>query len=516
MNCVILAASRGERLEPFTTTRPKTLIPIANQPVLWHRIRACTETGIKHATVVTGYRSEMVQSSLEDEPISGTELATAQVAKDGTPFETVARIARQTGRDCLLLDGDIYSDPELLPDLLKSRSDAPVVALLAYDLNPLYHFRASQAKEKLDSLELVESLSRPQVPRDRKDEEMAQMYAGACLVRPPALGLLEEFGRESQSGSSIDFVKFCLSRGISVGTAISQSFFVNIDYPWELFAAKWLSEELFKKGKEEQIVADSAEISPGAQLRGRVIIGENVSVASGSVVENSMVGDGSRILENSYVVDAFLAKNCSIGPMGYVRNSTLGPESRVGTPSEAPALIGFKQFGLGHHCHAGTGVYGDGVALNAGAIVTAWRGEMVKMRIKGELISAGWGNMGVFMGDHSTLMANAIVMPGRKVGTEAVVGPGVLLYRDLPPYTRIVARQQTEEQLVYRPAPPKGGRRHEIKVVSSQERERVMRYLAEHPEGIDPACAAEELGLPEELVRAVMHKSQTDRQASRG
>jgi len=126
-------------------------------------------------------------------------------------------------------------------------------------------------------------------------------------------------------------------------------------------------------------------------------------------------------------------------------------------------------------------------------------------------MSAGWGNMGVFMGDYSVLLANAIVMPGRKIGTEAVVGPGVLLYRDLPPFTRVIARQQTEEQMVYRPVPPKGGRRSEIKVISPDQQERVMRYLAEHDEEVDLAQTARELGLPEELVLAVIHKFQTDR-----
>ena len=47
MQCFILASSRGERLAPFTRTRPKALIPIANQPVLATRLAHCAAAGLR-------------------------------------------------------------------------------------------------------------------------------------------------------------------------------------------------------------------------------------------------------------------------------------------------------------------------------------------------------------------------------------------------------------------------------------------------------------------------------------
>jgi bifunctional UDP-N-acetylglucosamine pyrophosphorylase/glucosamine-1-phosphate N-acetyltransferase len=495
MQCFVLASSRGERLEPFTRTRPKTLIPIANQPALAARLAQCAAAGLSDATVILGYRGPMIRERFSAAPSLPLAVSWSTVPTDGTAFATIAAAA---AGDCLLVDGDVYGEPELLPALLATRSDADVVILLAHDLNPLYHYRATLAGDRVTALEPVTAMSRSQDPSLRTDEESAGMYAGACLVRGAARGLLADFGRSDTSGSTVDFIRFCLSRGVTVAAATSPARFANIDYPWELFAAKLLSEELFRREAAEIVIAPSAEVSPQAQLRGRVIIGERVRVAAGAVISNATIGDDTDIRENTHLADCFVGRQCAFGPMAYAANSAFGDHSHAGPPAEAPQVIAFGPFGASHHCHAGTGVYGEGVSLHAGVIVTAWRGQMVKMRIKDELLSTGCHIVGAFLGDRSVLNANALIMPGRKIGTGAVVGPGVILYRDLPPHRRIIVRQQTEEDTVYQT-----GRRI-INPVPAEVERRVREYFRERPACVDVALAAEELGLPEELIAAVM------------
>src|SRR3954465_14723962 len=62
MRAVILAAGEGTRLRPYTLDRPKCLVPLAGRPLLeWHT-DALRKAGIDDITIVTGYRSELVDA----------------------------------------------------------------------------------------------------------------------------------------------------------------------------------------------------------------------------------------------------------------------------------------------------------------------------------------------------------------------------------------------------------------------------------------------------------------------
>ena len=57
---VILAAGEGQRLRPFTVTRPKAMISIADKPILQFIIESLARNGIRDIILVVGYRKEQV------------------------------------------------------------------------------------------------------------------------------------------------------------------------------------------------------------------------------------------------------------------------------------------------------------------------------------------------------------------------------------------------------------------------------------------------------------------------
>ncbi len=60
LTAIVLAASRGDELGDFTKDKPKTMVPIQGIPILSHIVDAYQTAGIKHITVVRGYRKEAV------------------------------------------------------------------------------------------------------------------------------------------------------------------------------------------------------------------------------------------------------------------------------------------------------------------------------------------------------------------------------------------------------------------------------------------------------------------------
>ncbi|MCK4723102.1 MAG: NTP transferase domain-containing protein, partial [Dehalococcoidia bacterium] len=57
---IILAAGEGQRLRPFTSSKPKVMIPIANKPILQYVIEALALVGIRDIVIVVGYMKEQV------------------------------------------------------------------------------------------------------------------------------------------------------------------------------------------------------------------------------------------------------------------------------------------------------------------------------------------------------------------------------------------------------------------------------------------------------------------------
>jgi len=60
MKAIIPAAGIGERLRPFTLTRPKVLLPVAGKPILGHILDRIIGAGIREVVIIHGYLGEQV------------------------------------------------------------------------------------------------------------------------------------------------------------------------------------------------------------------------------------------------------------------------------------------------------------------------------------------------------------------------------------------------------------------------------------------------------------------------
>jgi len=63
-------------------------------------------------------------------------------------------------------------------------------------------------------------------------------------------------------------------------------------------------------------------------------------------------------------------------------------------------------------------------------------------RIKGRLESPTEGANATYIGNYSRTGVNAIIMPGVKVGSYSLVGPGVVAYEDIPSNTLVLLKQE--------------------------------------------------------------------------
>lgn len=66
MKVVILCGGKGTRLREETEYRPKPMVPIGNQPILWHVMKIYAHHGFKEFILCLGYRGEIIKGYFRD------------------------------------------------------------------------------------------------------------------------------------------------------------------------------------------------------------------------------------------------------------------------------------------------------------------------------------------------------------------------------------------------------------------------------------------------------------------
>ena len=117
IDCLILAAGKGERLRPLTYKIPKPLIPINGKPIIRHIIDYLNKFGIYSITVNLHYFSTLIKDYLKDEVNYSFEpilLGTAGAIK---PIENKIK------KRLLVVNADTISDVNLF-DLFDSHKNS--------------------------------------------------------------------------------------------------------------------------------------------------------------------------------------------------------------------------------------------------------------------------------------------------------------------------------------------------------------------------------------------------------
>ena len=126
---VILAAGRGDRLQPLTNELPKCLVEVNGEPLLSRALRALAACGLQEAVIVIGHLGEVIRTRIGDQ-FAGVEIHYV----DALDYDTTNNIrslwdARDYfDDDILLLEADVIFDNEVIEALLRQSGSSVAVA----------------------------------------------------------------------------------------------------------------------------------------------------------------------------------------------------------------------------------------------------------------------------------------------------------------------------------------------------------------------------------------------------
>lgn len=170
-------------------------------------------------------------------------------------------------------------------------------------------------------------------------------------------------------------------------------------------------------------VDPSATVSPSAILdcsSGPIRVGSRARICAGAHVQGPVTIGG----------------DCLIGNLAMIRGSTkIGSGSRIGFAAEIKnALIG-ERVAIGPQCFVADSKIEDDVYLGAQVRTSNHRldRQRVKVLCDGRLVDSGREKLGCLIGARSSIGIQAIILPGRIVAPDTLIGPRITVEKNLPP-----------------------------------------------------------------------------------
>ncbi|MFX0076343.1 MAG: bifunctional sugar-1-phosphate nucleotidylyltransferase/acetyltransferase, partial [Candidatus Hermodarchaeota archaeon] len=324
-----MAAGKGKRLHPITSTIPKPMIPVGGKPLLEHSILSLKEVGINEILLIVGYKKEIIKDYFGngftkfgvkiDYIFQDEHLGTAHAVGFAEEFVGTD--------DFLLMYGDLLADPKVFKDVVtlhQKNQDEGLISL----------FEVTHPQEygiiSLDSNGYVEKITEKPTP-DLKLGNLAN--AGIFVFNPQIFNAIKKTKLSIRKEYEFtDSMKILIDdqHGKIKGYVIKDLFWSDIGLPWHLLDA---NEYLLSKS--ERVIEGSIE--------------ENVKI-SGSVI----IGEGTLIRSGSYIIGpCYIGKNSIIGPNAFIRPYTsIGNDCHIGMSEIKNSLI-FSNSAVPHFNYVG-------------------------------------------------------------------------------------------------------------------------------------------------------------------
>jgi len=406
---VLLAAGRGERLWPLTSTRPKPLLPLPGGDSLLTRLMRQLAGLVDGYVVVAppGPMGEMVRAAVEEAGFDARLAVQEESLGTGHAALVGLRALPRGVDEVLVVNGDMFTEPGLFGALVEA--GAPSLAAVRHP-EP-WSYGVVEAGEGGCLRRIREK------PLDAAPG--SPVNAGAYLLPRARLEELLAGLRPSPRGElEITDAVTLLAAEACVHVAEGQWLWLDVGRPWDLFPA--YRRVLDERTRGGQLVEPGAEVDPAARLRGPVYVADGARIGAYTVVEGPAWVEGEA------------------GPLARLRPGTyLLRGAKAGAHTETKNAILFPRAKAPHLNYVGDSVLGEDVNLGAGTVTANLRFDhaTVKVRLKGRPTDTGLKKLGAVMGDHAQTGVNTSTLPGARIGAYAWIYPGLTIGGDVPDCT---------------------------------------------------------------------------------
>lgn len=426
---IILAAGKGTRMR---SELPKVLHKIAGKPLLQHVYDMSSQLQNNSIKIVYGHGAEQVLETLkglnagwfEQEHQLGTGHAVQQVKDQLRADDTV-----------LILYGDVpllkLSTVKQLLALVSTKS----LALLTVHLdNPQGYGRIVRNNQGLVT-KIVEE-------KDASDTETRIREVNTGIMAVQGDQLLKWLSRLNNNNAQgeyylTDIIEMAVADHINIATChprtVDEVLGVNnriqlshLERVYQKEQANRLMERgvtLYDparfdlRGAIENLGQD-IEIDINVILEGKISIGNSVKIGANTRITDSIIEDNVEILANCVIENAVIGQGSRIGPFARLRPDTvLANDVHIGNFVEIKKSSVAEGSKINHLSYIGDSTVGSKVNIGAGTITCNYDGVNKFQTVIGD---------GAFIGSNTQLVAPVTV------GRNATIGAGSTITKDSP------------------------------------------------------------------------------------
>jgi len=448
---IILAAGAGTRIWPYNEVRNKCATPVVNEPAVRRLAKQLREAGIGKLAVVVGAHAGSVRAALHG--LDGVDIAFVSV--QGTPGTALCVQAAlsllDTSQPFAVLYGDVVTTQTTVNHFLKVArgSEAVATALVQPIVPPERRIDWLGAEVKNGRVEYVEGHSR----------DCEHRLCGMYVFSPKAIAAIQHNpgimthvpvgGMPPEEAELAQSLQTLIDDGEEVLAVQVEDYLVDMDKPWHILEANRRVLDEMSRSLSESRIHPTARIHDGAEIKGFVVLGEGSEIGNRVVLEgNVFIGKQTRVVNGAIVGNAVaigdrtrVSDYCLIGAYSVVGNRCI-----VGHGAELDGVM-FDGAYLYHYCEI-SGVVGQSVDIGAATVCGTLRFDDAETihRIKGRREFPLHGADATYFGDFSRTGVNVITQPGVKIGAYTCIGPGVVVYEDVPSRKLILLKQDLVEK----------------------------------------------------------------------
>ncbi|MFF1820857.1 bifunctional UDP-N-acetylglucosamine diphosphorylase/glucosamine-1-phosphate N-acetyltransferase GlmU [Kribbella sp. NPDC058245] len=438
---VIMAAGLGTRMKSST---PKVLHEIGGRSLVGHAVVTARALSPEHLVVVVGNGRELVEAHLTAlDPDVKTAVQEQQLGTGDAVRSGLTAVPAAFDGSIVVTSGDVpLLESETLHELVAEhdKQGNAVTVLTARVADPTGYGRIIPGADGTVAA-IVEH--KDATPEQRQiDEINAGIYVFDAATLRDGLSRLTTDNAQGELYLT-DVLSIARTDGKRVGAYVTddamQTEGVNDRVQLATLRAELNRRTLDKLMRggvtivdpnttwvdSTVVLAQDVTLLPNTQLHGATTAGSGTSIGPDTTLTDVEIGEGASIIR-THGSSAVLGDGASVGPFAYLR-----PGTKVGVKGKIGTFVETKNTSIGdgakvpHLTYAGDATIGEGANIGAGTIFANYDG--VK-------------KYPTFIGKHSFIGSNSVIVAPRTVADGAYLAAGTALTEDVGPGEIAVAR----------------------------------------------------------------------------